>query len=125
MQKAIGPCTRCHHSVEVGKFPDHVEANVPPGLKIHIFMDNYWTHKTKLKRNGIARIVRRPSQTVSALAPGCARAACLGAAPCPGRGPAGIEPVRPVRSGRCPRRDPSGRVRTVTGPLAGSPSDGG
>ena len=37
------------------KFLDHVEANVPPDLEIHIAMDNYSTHKTRAVRDWFAR----------------------------------------------------------------------
>ena len=40
---------------EFRKFLDHVEANVPPDLDIHIVMDNYSTHKTKTIRDWFAR----------------------------------------------------------------------
>ena len=53
--KVIGQCYRRHRSVEFRKFLDHVEANVPPDLEIHIVMDNYSTHKTKTIRDGFAR----------------------------------------------------------------------
>ncbi len=53
--KVIGQCYRRHRSVEFRKFLDHVEANVPPDLEIHIVMDNYSTHKTKTIRDWFAR----------------------------------------------------------------------
>ena len=53
--KVIGQCNRRHRSVEFRKFLDHVEANVPPDLEIHIVMDNYSTHKTKTIRDWFAR----------------------------------------------------------------------
>ena len=51
----IGQCYRRHRSAEFRKFLDHVEANVPPDLDIHIVMDNYSTHKTKAVRDWFAR----------------------------------------------------------------------
>ena len=51
----IGQCHRRHRSAEFRKFLDHVEANVPPDLDIHIVMDNYSTHKTKTIRDWFAR----------------------------------------------------------------------
>ena len=51
----IGQCHRRHRSAEFRKFLDHVEANVPPDLEIHIVMDNYSTHKTKTIRDWFAR----------------------------------------------------------------------
>ncbi len=53
--KVIGQCYQRHRSAEFRKFPDHVEANVPPELEIHIVMDNYPTHKTKMIREWFAR----------------------------------------------------------------------
>ena len=53
--KVIGQCYRRHRSAEFRKFLDHVEANVPPDLEIHIVMDNYSTHKTKTIRDWFAR----------------------------------------------------------------------
>ena len=53
--KVIGQCYRRHRSAEFRKFLDHVEANVPPDLEIHIVMDNYSTHKTKTVRDWFAR----------------------------------------------------------------------
>ena len=53
--KVIGQCYRRHRSTEFRKFLNHVEANVPPDLEIHIIMDNYSTHKTKAIRDWFAR----------------------------------------------------------------------
>ena len=53
--KVIGQCYRRHRSAEFRKFLDHVEANVPPDLDIHIVMDNYSTHQTKAVRDWFAR----------------------------------------------------------------------
>ena len=53
--KIIGQCYRRHRSTECRKFLNHVEANVPSDLKIHIVMDNYSTHKTKMIRDWFAR----------------------------------------------------------------------
>jgi hypothetical protein len=39
----------------VRKFLDEVERNVPTDLNIHVIMDNYGTHKTKLIRNWFAK----------------------------------------------------------------------
>ncbi len=51
----IGKCFRRHRSREFRRFLDHVEANVPEDLDIHIVMDNYSTHKTKEVRDGFAK----------------------------------------------------------------------
>ena len=53
--RVIGQCYQRHRSTEFRKFLNHVEANVPPDLEIHIVMDNYATHKTKMIRDWFAR----------------------------------------------------------------------
>ena len=53
--KVIGKCFRKHRSQEFRRFLNHVEANVPDDLDIHIVMDNYSTHKTQTIRNWFAR----------------------------------------------------------------------
>jgi transposase len=47
----IGKCMPRHRTQEFRKFLDEVERNVPADLNIHVVMDNYGTHKTKLIRN--------------------------------------------------------------------------
>src|SRR6516165_10149688 len=51
----IGQTHRRHRSVEFRQFLDHVEANVPADLDIHVIMDNYGTHKTAPIRNWFAK----------------------------------------------------------------------
>jgi len=51
----IGQTHRRHRSVEFRKFLDHVEANLPAELDIHVIMDNYGAHKTALIRNWFAK----------------------------------------------------------------------
>jgi transposase len=51
----IGKCMRRHRATEFRKFLDEIERNVPADLDIHIIMDNYGTHKTKLIRNWFAK----------------------------------------------------------------------
>ena len=51
----VGKHFRRHRSREFRKFLDHVEANVPEGLDIHIAMDNYSTHKSKEIRDWFAK----------------------------------------------------------------------
>ncbi len=51
----IGQTHRRHRSVEFRKFLDHVEANVPADLDIHVIMDNCGAHKTALIRNWFAK----------------------------------------------------------------------
>jgi transposase len=53
----VGKCMRRHRASEFRKFLDEVERNVPADLDIHIVMDNYGTHKTKLIRDWF---VKRP-----------------------------------------------------------------
>jgi transposase len=51
----IGKCMVRHRAQEFRKFLDEVERNVPADLDIHIVMDNYGTHKTKLIRDWFAK----------------------------------------------------------------------
>ena len=51
----IGRCYPKHRSSEFRKFLDQVEASVPPGLDVHLVMDNYATHKTPAVRRWLAR----------------------------------------------------------------------
>jgi transposase len=44
-----------HRSAQFREFLDHVEANVPRRLDVHIIMDNYSTHKTVMIRNWFAK----------------------------------------------------------------------
>jgi len=53
--KVIGRCFPRHRAREFRKFLDCIEARVPGDLDIHIVMDNYATHKTKLIRNWFAK----------------------------------------------------------------------
>ena len=55
----IGKCMRRHRAQEFRRFLDEVERNVPADLDIHVVMDNYGTHKTKLIRNRFAKRPRR------------------------------------------------------------------
>ena len=43
----IGACERRHRSVEFRAFLDRVERSVPPGLEVHLVLDNLKTHKTQ------------------------------------------------------------------------------
>ena len=47
----VGTCMRRRRAKEFRKFLDEVEKNVPADLDVHIVMDNYGTHKTKLIRD--------------------------------------------------------------------------
>jgi transposase len=51
----IGRCYPKHRSSEFRKFLDQIEANVPSELDVHLVMDNYATHKTKLIRDWLAK----------------------------------------------------------------------
>jgi transposase len=43
--KVIGELYRRHRAVEFRKFLEHVDAEVPAGLEVHVVLDNYGTHK--------------------------------------------------------------------------------
>lgn len=51
----IGKCMQRHRTQEFRKFLDEIERNVPATLDVHIVMDNYGTHKTKLICNWFAK----------------------------------------------------------------------
>jgi transposase len=51
----IGKCFKRHRASEFRRFLDHVEANVPADLEVHIVMDNVATHKTKPIRDWFAK----------------------------------------------------------------------
>jgi len=53
--RVAGECHRRHRSVEFRKFLDTVNQAVPPGLDVHLILDNYGTHKTPLIRRWPAR----------------------------------------------------------------------
>jgi transposase len=44
--KVIGQCRRRHRAAEFLKFLQQIDASVPPGLAVHIVLDNLSTHKT-------------------------------------------------------------------------------
>ena len=46
---------RRHRSREFRTFLDQIEAAVPPGLDIHLILDNYSTHKSPLIQRWLAR----------------------------------------------------------------------
>ena len=54
----VGKCMPRHRTQEFCKFLDQVERNVPADLDVHVVMDNYGTHKTKLIRNWFAKRTR-------------------------------------------------------------------
>lgn len=51
----IGQCHRRHRSIEFRKFLNRVDDAVPRDLDVHLILDNYGTHKTKLIRDWLAR----------------------------------------------------------------------
>src|SRR6266513_1391911 len=51
----VGKCMSRHRATDFRKFLDEVERNVPVDLDIHVIMDNYGTHKTKLICNWFAK----------------------------------------------------------------------
>jgi transposase len=53
--KIIAKCYPRHRAAEFRKFLDLVEKAVPADLDIHIVMDNYATHKTKIVRDWFAK----------------------------------------------------------------------
>jgi transposase len=55
--KVIGQNQQRHRSAEFRNFLDTIEKNVPEELDVHLIMDNYGTHKTKLIQNWL---VKRP-----------------------------------------------------------------
>ena len=55
--KIIGQNQQRHRSEEFRKFLDTIEKSVPEQLDVHLVMDNYGTHKTKLIQNWL---VKRP-----------------------------------------------------------------
>lgn len=44
--RVLGRCHGQHRQQEFVRFLDHIEANVPTGLEVHLVLDNYATHKT-------------------------------------------------------------------------------
>ncbi len=44
--KVIGRCHQKHRHQEFIRFLDQIDRSVPPGLEIHLVLDNYATHKT-------------------------------------------------------------------------------
>jgi transposase len=53
--RVISQLHRRHRSAEFRQFLDVIEAQVPPGLEVHIIVDNYGTHKTPLIRKWFAK----------------------------------------------------------------------
>ncbi len=53
--EVIGRCQPRHRAIEFRKFLDQIDAAVPPGLDVHMVLDNYGTHKTALIRRWMAK----------------------------------------------------------------------
>jgi transposase len=53
--RVIGKCYPRHRAAEFRRFLDEIEANVPAGLDVHLVLDNYATHKTKLVRDWLLK----------------------------------------------------------------------
>jgi transposase len=53
--KVIGQNQQRHRSTEFRNFLDTIEKNVPDALDVHLILDNYGTHKTKLIQNWLAK----------------------------------------------------------------------
>ena len=51
----LGQCHKRHRAREFKRFLDQVDRAVPAELEVHIVMDNYATHKTKLIRDWFAK----------------------------------------------------------------------
>ena len=71
----IGQSYPKHRSAEFRKFLDRIEAEVPADLEVHLVMDNYATHKTKLIRDWLAK---RPRWQIH-FTPTSVRRACAAA----------------------------------------------
>jgi transposase len=53
--KIIGQNRQRHRSIAFRNFLDTIEVNVPEALDVHLIMDNYRTHKTKLIQHWLAK----------------------------------------------------------------------
>jgi transposase len=53
--KVIGCCFPRHRAAAFRRFLDEIDANVPPGLDVHLVRDNSATHKTKAIRDWLAK----------------------------------------------------------------------
>lgn len=51
----ISTCYRRHRHQEFLRFLNQIEASLPPGLDVHLVMDNYSTHKVAKVRNWLTR----------------------------------------------------------------------
>jgi len=53
--RVIGKCFARHRAREFRLFLTEVEAQIPPGMEVHLVMDNYATHKAPVVRDWLAR----------------------------------------------------------------------
>src|SRR5580658_1799774 len=53
--QVMGKCFGRHRSTEFRQFLDHIDRQVPPGLEVHLILDNYATHKTPLITRWLAK----------------------------------------------------------------------
>lgn len=53
--RVIGEVHRRHRSIELRKFLDTIDANVPESLDVHVVMDNYSSHKSPMIRSWFAK----------------------------------------------------------------------
>jgi len=53
--RVIGEVHRRHRSIELRKFLNTIDANVPESLDVHVVMDNYSSHKSPMIRNWFAK----------------------------------------------------------------------
>jgi transposase len=53
--QVMGKCFSRHRSSEFRQFLDHIDAQVPAGLEVHLILDNYATHKTALITRWLAK----------------------------------------------------------------------
>ena len=56
--KVIGQLHRRHRAIEFRKFLDTIDANVPAKLQVHLILDNYGTHKTRMIQRWLAKRTR-------------------------------------------------------------------
>jgi transposase len=53
--QVLAQCHRRHRSIEFREFLNHIDANVPKELEVHLIVDNYGTHKTASIQRWLAR----------------------------------------------------------------------
>lgn len=51
----IGKCFKRHRAREFRKFLDEIRKNVPPGLDVHVIVDNYSTHSAPTVKSWLAK----------------------------------------------------------------------